>query len=532
MFTVIRALLTFTAGSYKSANLKLRLAISLAQNLRFTTEPSVAVSANLQEEQRLVVWALYVMDKIAALSFDSSFALSDEECLLRLPEDEDTFRKTQYNGMPDLMTVKARPITLASSYATMVFAASVIGPLVILCHGGHACSPRFSSNGESTYALLTTRAKQLADVLDMDISSSNNHSLDSPKDASNERHHNVQYLYARVLYRLIQMFINHPFFVRKEINFVDSSQSQAFLVRSLAECQQQAEVLTRCLAGFQQTDQIPSCQLTPGYIIFNTALVHCMFVNSRSTSIANTSRELYEMSRAMLLQQALTDDNPRLQSYLIVLEIFLQTPGISDLLVDPTLTSFQHPSASSSYWRFLDFDWLCKQFCVDMSQMQTLGQSTPPSQAPSRVNSVSTFTSDSTSAGPSRDPSTPVTPDDTYNVMNQSRKSSALLSESTPIIHPELDSGYQVRGLAFGSISQALSLDEDKGACSTPSKALKTFSNANNQPVIPQRMSTFQQNEVEHETLSLEHYATQAGPAWDGAATLFTWSNYDASSFE
>ena len=488
-----------------------------------TSEPSGDLPATLQEEQRCVVWTLYVVDKIAALSFDSSYALSDQECMIRLPEDEHTFQQTLHNGMPDLATIKAHPGMVISAYAKLVFAASVIGSLVVLCHGSGTCSSHFSSRCDSTYVLLATRAKQLAVVLGIEnLGSTSISATGNTKNKLNEKQVSVQELYAHALYHLIEVFINHPFFIRREIKLIESPRSQPFLHRSLAECREHARMLTQYVAKSRESDTVPHLQLVPGYIIFNAALIHCIFANSRDRNIASTSRELYEISRTMLLQQALADNNPRLQSYLAVLEFFMRNPGVSDLLVDPTLTCFRHPSTSSSYWRMLDFDWLCEQLCLDMTEQPAPDQVLPSHKQQYRLNSVVTSSSDNTSAGPSRGPSTPITPEGVFNNTQLVQSPSSPPKESVLPNCPGAELSRQPGQLAFGSIAQTLSLDESENRLSTeqirpdalPNAAVRTTGALAGPPT--------QHIREEQLTASLSHLEPQVGPTWDDRSPLFT----------
>lgn len=88
----------FAAGKQHSAWTKAGIAIRIAQALRLMLEPPATLSTIEQEEHRRTFWSVYLLDRMSSICRDMPCAIVDSDCFVRLPVDEESFRK----GIPQM----------------------------------------------------------------------------------------------------------------------------------------------------------------------------------------------------------------------------------------------------------------------------------------------------------------------------------------------------------------------------------------------------------------------------------------------
>lgn len=349
------------------------------------------------------------MDKLSALALGFPYILSTQECSLRLPEEEMTFRNRQRNNMPDLKTVKQCAMPLYGAFAKLVLAASTMGTLISLTQDGRLNQALLQGSSSDSLTMLLSEMRHLESVLQDDLPrrSSQSHSVrEQSERRSSNKFHPVQIMYPRALYHLLRMLINHPFFTRKL--FRHEHKLSDILNQTDSECRLHADQLIEWVCSSSANDSVPHNQLFPGYIIFNAGLIHCLFMHSPDADIASKSKKLYWESRRVLCSNALSGERLHAQSFLEVLEFFADNPGNAAVIADTSQTNISVESKSLSLWRFLDFAWLCENFGIDRTSTATNVPCVPMQYLEPPTNQAVKDTPPSTDK--SQSPSIPMTP--------------------------------------------------------------------------------------------------------------------------
>lgn len=443
--------------------MKLRIAITLAQSLQMTTEPSRALPVIQQEERRYVLWSLYIIDRMSSAVLDRKSVLSDGECVLRLPENEQTFEKCYQNQMPSLMTVKDTSLPQESFLAKLVLAASKLGSDAWITMWAEPCPGLPFWHSEGRYAQLKEHTKYISDLCKADMlgpqSALNALKMrqNSPKEADCPALGHR--LYTQISYHLLCITINHPFFVRQQLSLTELPCPTKFLQQTLKECQEHAELLTRFVSIIQQSGLYSQMSLFPGFVAFAAGIVHFLFMHSPNPELAERSRELYQKTLSVLLENATEDRTSHSHSFPAVLETLRRNPGVASLLVDPKSANFRYRSIPTSAWRLLDFKWLCEQLCIGSGLSSSLAVLSA-GQTNQRHHSIATNTSDGAATESSRSSSipTPQTRSSSSPLVADIDMHSTTTQARTRPSRPSLD-------CAFGHVRQNLSIG------SSPSKS-------------------------------------------------------------
>ncbi|KAL4792428.1 hypothetical protein BDV19DRAFT_252641 [Aspergillus venezuelensis] len=89
--------LDWSTGRPSSVRLKFRLAARVYSKLKLNIEPPSCLPFTQQEERRRIFWTTYVLNTL--YSSPKSPIFPDNQCLLQLPCDEDTFRVGEWQNM-------------------------------------------------------------------------------------------------------------------------------------------------------------------------------------------------------------------------------------------------------------------------------------------------------------------------------------------------------------------------------------------------------------------------------------------------
>lgn len=366
--TGLLSLLDFKSDNNQAGTLKLRIAITVAQRLQLNLDPDPSLPPVEQEERRHVFWTLYLMDRVSALVFDQPYLIGDDACSLRLPEDTVTFHTKQCNQMPRLNTALAHAIPVDGDYAKKMIAMSVLGSTVSFCHRSQLRLGQSSAEESGLYLGLVSQTDRLGELLQKDTSRRDSTSTllarQSEQSGQPQVQSAFQHRYAKIAFHIAQILINHPFLLRRHPDLAELSHDPNLLHHKLSICQQHAVEVLELVDTAQQAGTFPHTQLFPGWVIFSVAIVHCLFMHSPDIATARKSKEYFQKAQMIIHDLSFVDGTSQTQRYSAMLEFLSRNAGFSSWLVDPSFPRFNHPSISTSYWRFMDFDWLCEQFCI------------------------------------------------------------------------------------------------------------------------------------------------------------------------
>lgn len=395
--TGLLSLLDFKSDNHKAGTLKLRIAITVAENLDLNLEPDPSLPLAEQEERVHLFWTLYLMDRVSALVLDRSYLISNDECSVRLPEGVSTVYSGQHSQMTYLNAGINQFMPVSSNHAKMILAMSVLGSVVSFCHGSQPCVGQSSLREDALYSGLISQVDQLGQMLqkdNIDIESSSvydTRQLD--RSSQSELCSAFQRRYAEIAFHIAQILINHPFLLRRHPYLMRISCDPETLHHRLSICQKHAIEILRVVVTAQQAGQLPHTQFYPGWVMFTTAIVHCLFMHSPDMVTAQTSKECFRKAQTIVYDLSLVDGTSQSQRYSIMLEFFGRNAGFASWLVDPSFPMFNHPSKSTSYWRFMDFDWLCEQFCVGTNPLSPVISPSVPASLRPRVDAMTRITS-------------------------------------------------------------------------------------------------------------------------------------------
>lgn len=350
------------------------------------------------------------MDRLSALVFDRPCLISDDECSLKLPEDASVFYTRQHNQMPCLKDAMANSPPVGSNCAKKVLAVSLLGSLVSFCQLQFNQSQLQETE---IYYGLVSRADWLGELLRQRASRKESSSTyetgrsehSSLSDLSSE----LQHCYAKIAFHVAQILVNHPFLLRRHPNLRQISHDPTALHHRLSICHQHAVEVLPVVTKAQQVGTFPHAQLFLGWAVFSVAIVHCLFMHSPDMSIAQTSKECLQKARTAIYDLSLLEGTSQSQRYLAMLDFLSKNAGFSSWLVDPSFPRFNHPSRSTSYWRFADFDWLCEQFCIGTNPSLPVMSDSAGTAAPlkSRLRATTEITSSESLVGNTRNSLTP-----------------------------------------------------------------------------------------------------------------------------
>jgi hypothetical protein len=217
-------------------------------------EPSITLPPVEQEERRRVLWSVYLLDKLVACGRNRTPALSDEDCLVQLPSDEETFRQGVWAGtatLHDAANWTGEGDIPGGNFTLTILAASALGRCArYMLHQpvSYETAP-WDSRSEfasiNTYLLLVT-AHLRVDITTADDIIRMHERLDGLK--RTDRYEVGYALFSRTVFHLCYCLLHHPLLLRLRLRKLNHKAPASFLSRSLETSLEHASSLVDLLS--------------------------------------------------------------------------------------------------------------------------------------------------------------------------------------------------------------------------------------------------------------------------------------------
>ncbi|CAM1501356.1 Fc.00g105180.m01.CDS01 [Cosmosporella sp. VM-42] len=268
----ILAVIDFTAGRISSGWLKIGLAVRIAQDLQLMKEPSSLLPIVEQEEQRRTFWSVYLLDKLVSCGKGRPPAVSEEDCHVQLPCNEQMLRTGQWketSTLQQLLNWNTDTSGSCGNFALAILVASVFGRCArYVLHGRETDEVLPWDSGSEFTAInsVLLLIEQRLQVDELNI----NEIIDGNKTADNEIDHaSVGHLiFARVIFYLSHCLLNHPFLLRIRLQRLKAKAPPSFLSRAFATSGENA----RKLAGFLDQAERDGCHVGSSFYAYATCV--------------------------------------------------------------------------------------------------------------------------------------------------------------------------------------------------------------------------------------------------------------------
>lgn len=237
VFPIIQAIhllsvIDYTNGNCSTAWVKLGMAIRLAHHMRLHVESTKpTLTPTHQEERRRVFWSLYILDRLISCSKERPPAITDEDCKIFLPCNEDDFRSgVDPTSRETLDEVVEEPIpeTLKSNYfALLIIITATLGRIAQYVLQDHKYGNQpVPWSSESRHAKLDAFLLELEGCLGpVDLAKVNTSSETFSARSSGHG------LYSQNVFHLCYCLLYHPFLLHQRLSRLRKSAPLSFVER-------------------------------------------------------------------------------------------------------------------------------------------------------------------------------------------------------------------------------------------------------------------------------------------------------------
>lgn len=268
------------AGRISSGWLKIGLAIRIAQDLQLTKESSEELSNVEREEQRRVFWSIYLLDKLVSCGKSRPPAISDEDCQVQLPCDEQTFRsggqKTTAT-LDQLHKWDAESLSTCGNFALALLVGSALGRCAryVLHERRRGEIPPWESTSNmasiNSFLLLVESHLQVDERSIEDIIADNK--LTTGDDGID--HQAIGHvIFAHAVFHLCHILLNHPFLLRLRLPELSDGAPPSFLSRAFRTGADHA----RKLASFLVDAAKSGCHVASSFYAYSVAVAGSVLV--------------------------------------------------------------------------------------------------------------------------------------------------------------------------------------------------------------------------------------------------------------
>ena len=271
----------------------------------------------LQEERRRVFWSFYIADKLISCGQERPPAISDGNCRLHLPCDENAFRSGAPQPTPTLEEVTGeRPsadMSALSPFAMTTVMASVLGRCAQYTLGqqeelvgGAQCSPW---SPKSMFSLLHSTLLQLETDLRLGESLTGKIRRECARDDGTiDQHRGAPLVFSHALFHLCQCLLYHPFLLKKRLADVNAKAPASFIAQAFEGCKAAATSLSRLMDEVKmlECETLSTCY-DPfyGYCTMVAGTIHSLFSHSSDPEVVDSSHKSLETSMANLEELSL-----------------------------------------------------------------------------------------------------------------------------------------------------------------------------------------------------------------------------------
>ncbi|KAH7127890.1 fungal-specific transcription factor domain-containing protein [Dactylonectria estremocensis] len=278
------AIVDYTAGRTSSGWLRLGLAIRLSQDADLISEPPDDLSATEREERRRSFWSIYLVDKLMSCARSRPATISDHDCTLQLPCDEQTFQAQEWKQTPTLQEMldwNADVSDPPSHFSLTIVTASILARCTRTAHGRTRAKNLPPWDPQSEFTAINASLL----LLESHLKDSNGCILDlvcgAPQDDNAIDEHQIGHLFfAHILFHLSHCLLNHPFLIRLRLKPFAARAPASFTLRASHLAQEHARQLTSLLA----TTSGNGVHLDSSFYPYCTAIaagIHCLALGSQ-----------------------------------------------------------------------------------------------------------------------------------------------------------------------------------------------------------------------------------------------------------
>lgn len=243
-------------------------------------EPSEELSNVEQEEQRRVFWSIYLLDKLVSCGKSRTPAISDEDCQVQLPCDEDTFRKCEQKKtatLDELHKWSAESISTCGNFALALLVGSALGRCAryLLHERRRGEIPPWESSSSmasiNSFLLVVESHLNVDEQSIEDIISANK--LSSEDDGID--HQAIGHvIFAHAVFHLCHILLNHPFLLRLHFPEVSDGAPPSFLSRAFRTGADHARKLAKFLVDAANA----GCHVASSFYAYSAAVAGSVLV--------------------------------------------------------------------------------------------------------------------------------------------------------------------------------------------------------------------------------------------------------------
>ncbi|KEF57346.1 uncharacterized protein A1O9_05263, partial [Exophiala aquamarina CBS 119918] len=293
--TILLAIHQFVGCNYRTAWIRIGMAISIAQSLNLMSEPPNLANST-REEHRRTLWSIYMLDRLGTCGTSRTGLFPDSALRLRLPCPENTFRDCLPNDSPTLKVLNESPADQLGNVSAL--ARVILLTSTLSCIAGFSLQQSWQTQIESPwthnseYAKLITRLDSLSTYFDKRQAFDPTSWSSGGREDSNEI---ALCIFSHILYHLCYCILQHPFVLKRRHGPNDAPFPSDFLSNSLQNNWQHAQDLTHTLSYATQK-KMPTWSSFYAYCSLVAGTINCLHCLSAEESIQKMSELAVQMS--------------------------------------------------------------------------------------------------------------------------------------------------------------------------------------------------------------------------------------------
>ncbi|KAI9166312.1 fungal-specific transcription factor domain-containing protein [Paramyrothecium foliicola] len=361
----ILAVVDYTAGRASAGWLKVGLAARLSQGLDLMTEPPTYIAVAEQEERRRTFWSIYILDRLISCARSRPPAISDDDCNVQLPCDDDDELYTQdiRRGAQTLRPLLSWDTNMNQpprGFVLAILMAWVLGRCTKYAHGRSEMETVPPCDPKSDFMAINSSLMLLESYLNMEENPVPDlirevRQSDTKDDAQQLGH----LIFARALFHLCHCLLNHPFLLRVRLVSFANKVPRSFSVRALQLAEENAKKLTDLLSSASEG----------GILVESSFYTYCVAVSGAIHTMAHKSPQkednLGQYDASKYFQQSIDVLNRLGHLWPMAKNIETRLRRFHDLfpthlgLFHPSLlTSPSDPSFDDLLWSVVDYNTL------------------------------------------------------------------------------------------------------------------------------------------------------------------------------
>ncbi|KAG7044792.1 3-hydroxymethyl-3-methylglutaryl-CoA lyase [Colletotrichum scovillei] len=380
--TNILAIIDFTAGRTSSAWLKIGMAIRIAQDLQLMKEPSETLPLVEQEERRRSFWSIYLLDKLVSLGKHRHFAILDEDCHVRLPCDELTFRSGGWGQNVTLRQLLdwSTDVGVESGFPVAILASSVLARCTrrLLHDRNTDDTPPWDSKSE--FASITSLLLLVESRLQVD-----QHPIKSVVDTYRLDDGIIDHpamghvIFARTVFHVCYCLLYHPFLVREQIRKVKCQVPSSFMRLASQKSYEHARDLVNLLHDAEAV----GCHLGASFYAYSVCLAGSILSLHMHAEKDTESQRYLELLSATQDSISILEGMAKFWDHASKIHhrllTFNSNAYLFDSLLDSQLKSVMDPGWERSLWSMVDYGEMCRESNLSIPSPKIPAPSDSPS---------------------------------------------------------------------------------------------------------------------------------------------------------